>query len=132
MYRVEIMIKELNKLGYTKVELLIVVVLVGIVAFITINKTSYAFAIDNTDSVEEVKNLIELQAEDYAMDNLDLFKETDTNYIIVDDLVEAGYMIGDNKGLVIDPSNSSKSYNDNKIKLEYNKDKNKVVATLID
>ncbi len=126
------MIKELNKLGYTKVELLIVVVLVGIVAFITINKTSYAFAIDNTDSVEEVKNLIELQAEDYAMDNLDLFKETDTNYIIVDDLVEAGYMIGDNKGLVIDPSNSSKSYNDNKIKLEYNKDKNKVVATLID
>ncbi len=126
------MLKKLNKLGYTKVELLIVVVLVGIVAFITINKTSYAFAIDNTSAELEVRNLIELQAEDYAMDNLNLFEETDTNYIVVDDLVEAGYMIGNDKGLVLDPVDASKSYNDSKIKLEYNKDKNKVEATLID
>ncbi len=125
------MIKNLNKFGYTKVELMIVVVLVGIVAFITINKTSYAFAIDNTDSQEEVKNLIEIQAEDYAMDNLSLFEESDTNYIIVDDLVENGYMIGNDKGLVLDPVDNNKTYNDGKIKLEYNKDKNEVKATFI-
>ena len=45
--------KSLNKFGYTKVEVLIIVVLLGVVAFITINSTSYAFAIDTTDSVKE-------------------------------------------------------------------------------
>ncbi len=126
------MFEKLNKLGYTKVELLIVVVLVGIVAFITINKTSYAFTRDDVSVENDIKNLIEMQAEDYALDHLDLFKDTDTNYITVENLADEGYMYKNDKGLIIDPTNKDKTYNDNKIKLEYNKDKNKVEATLID
>lgn len=124
--------KSLNKFGYTKVEVLVVVVLLGIVAFITINSTSYAFAIDTTDSVKEVKSLIEKQAEEYALDNLDLFKEADTNYILVSELVENGYMMANDDGIVTSPDNSGKTFNDNKIKVEYNKDNNKVEATFID
>ena len=124
--------KSLNKFGYTKVEVLVVVVLLGFVAFITINSTSYAFAIDTTDSVKEVKILIEKQAEEYALDNLDLFKEADTNYILVSELVENGYMMANSEGLVTSPDNSGKTFNDNKIKVEYNKDNNKVEATFID
>ena len=124
--------KSLNKFGYTKVEVLVVVVLLGIVAFITINSTSYAFAIDTTDSVKEVKTLIEKQAEEYALDNLDLFKEVDTNYILVSELVENGYMMANEDGMVTSPDNSGKTFNDNKIKVEYDKDNNKVEATFID
>ena len=124
--------KSLNKFGYTKVEVLVVVVLLGIVAFITINSTSYAFAIDTTDSVKEVKSLIEKQAEEYALDNLDLFKEADTNYILVSDLVDNGYMMTNNDGMVTSPDNSGKTFNDNKVKVEYNKESNKVEATFID
>ena len=124
--------KSLNKFGYTKVEVLVVVVLLGIVAFITINSTSYAFAIDTTDSVKEVKSLIEKQAEEYALDNLDLFKEADTNYILVSDLVDNGYMMANSDGMVTSPDNSGKTFNDNKIKVEYNKESNKVEATFID
>ncbi|MCI9280785.1 MAG: hypothetical protein HFI49_00785 [Bacilli bacterium] len=124
--------KSLNKFGYTKMEVLVVVVLLGIVAFITINSTSYAFAIDTTDSVKEVKALIEKQAEEYALDNLDLFNEADTNYILVSELVENGYMMANDDGIVTSPDNSGKTFNDNKIKLEYNKDNNKVEATFID
>lgn len=124
--------KSLNKFGYTKVEVLVVVVLLGIVAFITINSTSYAFAIDTTDSVKEVKSLIEKQAEEYALDNLDLFKEADTNYILVSELVDNGYMMANDDGIVTSPDNSGKTFNDNKIKVEYNKDNNKVEATFID
>ena len=123
--------KSLNKFGYTKMEVLVVVVLLGI-AFITINSTSYAFAIDTTDSVKEVKALIEKQAEEYALDNLDLFNEADTNYILVSELVENGYMMANDDGIVTSPDNSGKTFNDNKIKLEYNKDNNKVEATFID
>lgn len=124
--------KSLNKLGYTKVEVLVVVILLGIVAFITINSTSYAFAIDLTDSVNEVKALIERQAEEYALDNLDLFDEAATNYILVSDLVDKGYMMTNSEGMVTSPDNSGKTFNDNKIKVEYDKENNKVIATFID
>lgn len=124
--------KSLNKLGYTKVEVLVVVVLLGIVAFITINSTSYAFAIDTTESVNEVKSLIEKQAEEYALENLDLFNEASTNYILVSDLVDNGYMMTNDEGMVTSPDNSGRTFNNNKIKVEYNKEENKVNATFID
>ena len=106
--------RKLNQFGYSKIEILVIVLLLGVVAFITINQTSYAFAIDNSSAVEETKGLIELQAENYAIDNLDLFKETTTTYISVNDLVENKYLIGNDEGLITNPSDSSKNYNDNK------------------
>ena len=122
----------MNKLGYSKIEILVVIVLLGIVAFITINKTSYAFEVDEGKAVEEVKYLIEIQAEDYALANTSLFEETNTTYISVDDLIEAGYLIGNDDGLLTDPTDSSKNLNDTKVKLEYNASKNDVVATVVD
>ncbi len=123
--------KKLNEFGYTKFEVLVVVLLLGIVAFVTINKTSYAFEIDKTNNTKEMVNLIEIQAKEYALDNLDLFKDTDTTYISVNNLVEGKYLPSNSKGLVVDPSDNSKSYNDSKIKLEYNKEKNEVLATFV-
>lgn len=122
----------MDKLGYSKIEILIVIVLLGIVAFITINKTSTAFAIDKTDAVNEVKYLIEVQAEDYALANTTLFDETNTTYISVDDLIEAGYLMGNDSGLLTDPTDSSKNLNDTKVRLEYDKDNNNVTATVVD
>ncbi len=122
----------MNKFGYSKIEILVVIVLLGIVAFITINKTSYAFAVDGNEAIDEVKYLIEVQAEDYALANTTLFNETDTTYISVDDLIEAGYLIGNSDGLLTNPIDSSKNFNDSKIKLEYNENQNKVTATVVD
>lgn len=122
----------MDKLGYSKIEILIVIMLLGIVAFITINKTSTAFAIDKTGAVNEVKYLIEVQAEDYALANTTLFDETNTTYISVDDLIEAGYLIGNDSGLLTDPTDSSKNLNDTKVRLEYDADKNNVTATVVD
>ena len=122
----------MNKLGYSKIEILVVIVLLGIVAFITINKTSYAFAVDGTEAVNEVKYLIEVQAEDYALANTSLFEETSTTYISVDDLIEAGYLVGNENGLLTDPTDSSKNFNDKNIRLEYNESENNVTATVVD
>ncbi len=122
----------MNKFGYSKVEILIVIVLLGIVAFIAINKTSYAFAVNEKDAVNEVKYLIEVQAKDYAMANTTLFDETSTTYISVDDLVEAGYLMGDANGIVTDPTDENKNFNDKKVKLEYDEENNDVSATVID
>ncbi len=121
-------------LGYTKVELLVVIVLLGVVAFITINKTSYAFEIDKKEeavAVNDIKKLIEMQAEQYALDNVEeLFSEGDTNVILVADLVQNGYMIGNSKGQIMNPTDSTESYNENKIDLTYDRETNKILAVL--
>jgi len=121
--------KRLNNFGYTKVEILVVIVLLGLVAFITINKTSYAFSINNNEAVKEVITLIEKQAEEYAMNNKDIFNDSNITYISVEDLINNRYLIPNEKGLIISPENPSKSYNNNKIKLEYQN--NKVKASFI-
>ena len=40
-------------------------------------------------------------------------------------------MIGNEEGLVLDPTDSNKNYNENKVKLEYNPEKNEVQATFV-
>ncbi len=122
----------MNKHGYTKIEILVVIVLLGIVAFITVNKASYAFVMDNAEAKSEVKNMIELQAQEYALANLDIFKETNTTFITVNDLVTKGFLLGNNEGLITDPSDNKIVYNENKIKLELNENKKDVKATLVD
>lgn len=124
--------EKLNKLGYTKIEILVIVVLLGVVAFVTINKTSYAFAIDSRGAVDEMKNLIEVQAVDYAMDNLDIFKDTDSTFVSVDELVKKGYLMGDSDGLIKNPQDTNKNFNDSKVKLDFNRDKKQVEASLGD
>ncbi len=123
--------EKLNKLGYSKIEVLAIIVLLGIVAFITINKTSYAFANDDSSAVKEVIKLIEIQAEDYAMDHLEIFEESKTTFITVNDLVENKYLIGNDEGLVTNPANNEENFNSDKIKLEYDEENKKVKATLV-
>lgn len=122
----------MNKYGYTKVEILIIVILLGLVAFITINRTADVFAIDSSKAVLEVKSLIEVQAQDYAIDHLNIFDEVDTTFILVDDLVKNGYLMGNDEGLITNPTDTNQNFNENKIKLEYNRDKNEVSATFVD
>ena len=84
-----------NKNGYTIIELIIVIAVVGIVGFVFLNKASYAFS----DRVEAEENLIiqktknvEMQAIKYGEDHKGLFEETKTTYIRVIDLIEENYI----------------------------------------
>ena len=120
----------LDKLGYTKVDLIIVIVLISIVAFITINKTALAFENKTADYENDMIALIEEEAKNYALDNLELFADNNIVYINVNDLVENNYMFGNKDGLIVHPSEPNKNYNDNKVKLEYD-GKNQVKATFV-
>lgn len=123
--------KTLNKLGYSKVEVLIVIVLLGVVAFITINKTSYAFTMDNSKVTTELKNLIEIRAVDYGTDHKEIFKESNEYVVTVEDLIDAHYLEGNDDGVIINPMDSSKSFNSAKIRLIYNTDADLVEASII-
>lgn len=110
-----------NNRGYTVVELIVVIVVVGVLAFVGINKASYAFS-DQEVALEKSTNfkieLIEKQAVKYGEDHKELFEESTTTYIRVIDLIENKYLL--------ESENDSIGVNQ-KIKLEY-KDEN-VTAT---
>jgi len=81
--------------GYTVIELLIVIVVVGVISFTAINKASYAFS-EEVEELEELEiqkqKLIENQAANYGESNKDLFDESNTIYIRVKDLIEGNYL----------------------------------------
>ena len=124
------MVVIVNKRGYTVIELIIVMILFGVVTAITISATSYAFK-DNSEEFYKARvNNIESNAKRYGM-TLEEVKTEGSKIIIVNDLVEAGYLSADNdKGDIIDPRNSKATLNNVKIKITYSEEKG-YKATLI-
>lgn len=104
-----------NKNGYTIIELMIVIVVVGVLAFAAINKASYAFS-DNNEALKELEKqkttLIENAAIRYGEEHMDIFEESKTTYIRVTDLIENNYLLVDEDG------NISKEAVDNNQKIE--------------
>lgn len=83
------------KKGYTIPELVIVIVVLGLISILIINKTSYAFVTDNT-SEETVKLILVKSATSYANTFKDELKKEKTKYISASEMIEAGYLIDDN------------------------------------
>lgn len=85
-----------NNKGYTVLELIIVIAVVGVFAFVAINKASYAFSEDiiaNEQLVEQKIKMIEKQAIKYAEEHIEVFEDSNTAYIRVVDLIDANYIL---------------------------------------
>ena len=114
------MMKTKNLIVYEIASILLVFT---IVYFISVNKISYAFSYDDVKELQESKvKLITSSAKLYGEINCDLFEESDTIYVTVNDLVVNGYLLpDDDKGSVKDPSGDVKLLNDTRIRIT-NKD----------
>ena len=90
-----------NKKGFTLVELLSAIVLLGIIITLGIFSVS---SIRNTILDKQYKNVkteIELAAEKY-------YSDTESSKVFVDTLVKEGYLKADNKSMIIsDPRDKS-------------------------
>ena len=107
---------KLNKKGYTMPELLILLGVVSIVAFIAIAKISFAFKeIDNSDSIEKQdKKIVNKSAELYSRKIADRIKEEKVVYLTADDLIKDGFLYNDD------------SYKTIKFKFSYDEEKDKI------
>ncbi|HIS18234.1 MAG TPA: prepilin-type N-terminal cleavage/methylation domain-containing protein [Candidatus Coprovivens excrementavium] len=112
----------MKKNGYTALEMLIVIIVLGVFTIGILSTTSYAFKDKSESYYNETVHLIERQAALYGetLNNL----KTEGNLIItLSDLIEKGYYIADDDaGNVIDPRNSNATLNGLKIKLTYEED----------
>ena len=108
-----------EKNGYTTLQMLIVIGILGIFTLVLIGTTSYAYKDKSDEYYEEKIHLIVKQAELFGESSETLKKEGNLN-ITVNDLVNAGYFVADdNDGNVIDPRNSKANLNGLRIVLNY-------------
>ena len=95
-----------------------ILVVFTIVYFIAANGISYAFVNEEETYLYSHKiNEIKLSSVKYIELNPDIFNESETAYITVDDLVTSELLDADGDGKVRDPLNPIKSLNGIKIRL---------------
>lgn len=93
-----------------------------VVYFVAANKISYAFEYSEKDAqYENIILQIETVSKYYASNNLDLFKDENTIYITVNDLVTSGIFPSEN-GKVNDPRSDVLTLNDVKLRITKNND----------
>lgn len=112
----------MKKNGYTVIEMLIVIVVLGIFTIGILSTTSYAYKDKTQSYYEETQYLIEKQAKMYG-ETLNNLKSEGNLIITLNDLIEHGYYTADDSsGNVVDPRNSKATLNGLKIKLTYEED----------
>lgn len=93
--------------------------------FVLVNKVSYAFTSDYNPNKVYYKtiDIIKKSAIAYGNNNLELFKEQDTIYKKVQDLIDAKLLIPNEDGNIINPLKEDETLNNNVIKIKKEKDK---------
>lgn len=113
----------MNKKGYTGIELLIVIGVIGVIFFVGANQVSSTFDIDyNKELYDQTIETIEKTAEVYAEVNKELFSESTDIYLTVGELVEKNTALASSEGVVSDPRDNNKNLNDLKVKLSLTDD----------
>ena len=116
----------MNNKGYTAVEMLVLFIVVGIIAIISIHKITYAFASKGGISLRENAFLIiEAEAKKYGEKNPNVFAEENEYYMDVNALVEAGYLLKDNEKTIL----GFDDLFDKKIKIS--KEEDKITAVVL-
>lgn len=121
----------MKKNGYTTIELLSIIGVLGIFTIIVLASTSYAYKDRSSIYFNQIVEVAEKQAELYG-GTLSNLKEEGSLVITLGDLVEKGYYVADDTdGNVSDPRNSKDTLNGLKIKLVYKED-GTIVAKVIE
>lgn len=120
----------MKKNGYTLIELLVLVGILGIAMFVIISKTSFAFQDNKEELYENQKNLILRQAKEFGgtLENLKADKEA---IVMVSELIEYEYLAPNSDDKYIDVRNGNDISN-LKIKLVYNEEDESITASIIE
>lgn len=120
----------MNKNGYTGLELLGLIIILGVITILATNKISHAFSDDPNYLYKSEQKLILLLAKNYGNDKINELKELkNSKTITVNDLIVNGYLTPSNdEGDYFDPRNNKRKMNDINIKITYD-DKKKQIET---
>lgn|SRR5574344_1898083 len=120
----------MKKNGYTVIELLGLIAILGLIALITLPQMSHAFVNDKEEVYQNQISIYLKQAEKYGESNKDTIKKEDGEVISIQDLIDKGYIGANEDGKVIDLRDNKSILNELKIKLIYDADSGKILAQL--
>ena len=110
-------------------KIIALIVLLGVFSigyFVLMNKVSYAFVndYDVDGEYESTMEIIKASAIAYGKQNIDAFKKEDGNTIYpkVQDLIDAGLLVPNSEGLIVNPKKSGESLNSKMITVKYEND----------
>lgn len=116
--------------GYTVVELVVTLAVFTVVYFTGAIIVSGNFkGVTSEDRYEQKIAAIEKQASIYGKSNEELFKESNSVYVTIEELALANVIVTNGVGTVADPRDEDKTLNDIKVKLT--KEKDKVTAKVL-
>lgn len=104
-----------KKNGFSLIEILAVIVIIGIVSAIAVTSYNYVKTSVLESEYENLVYQIEMKAEDYAFDNN---IDASVYYVTAETLYETGYLTADEEGLIISPLDGS-TLNCNVITIKY-------------
>lgn len=111
-----------KKNGYTAIDLIIVIVVLGVITLFVIGKNSYAFE-DHTEEFYQNKlDLILQRAEKYGETIKDQIEKDGEVIVSVNELVVKKYMGANEEGKVEDPRDTKKDLNDRQVILKIEND----------
>ena len=114
------------------IDLLIVIVVFGVITFITISKVSYALSDDKEEVYKLEVKYIETGARAYGQTKIEEIKQKSTTVTVNHLLNENFLQADDDSGNIYDPRDKAETLNDKKVKLTYDKKKDKVKAEFQD
>lgn len=118
-----------KKNGYTYIDILMIIVVLGLVTLFTVPKLSHAFENNKDTLYNESLELYLNQATRYGNTIKDEVKENNSYIVSIKDLVDKGY-IGSTNGDVTDIRDGSSMLNI-KIHLIYDEEKDEVYAEVV-
>lgn len=108
----------MKKNGYTIVELIVVLVLVGVIYFTFIGKVSFAFKQDYKEELyKQFIDTVEKNTLIYAQKNQDFFGEEEEIYMTIKNLADLKLVTINEEGNVVDPRDEEKNLNNLRVKI---------------
>ena len=114
-----------SKNGYTVIELVVLIAILGVVTLVFLTKTSYIFKKEQSAKIND-DAVIENQAEKYAESIKEELKEENTKVILVQTLIDNNYLVADENGKYVSREDETKYLNDEKIEISYNAEEDKI------
>lgn len=116
--------KKMKNKGYTVAELLIVIAVFSVLYFGATFIVSKSIGINYEEELYQEKiTAIETQAAIYARQNKDIFKDSPSVYMTINELAVANAVISNSEGKVTDPRSKDEDLNELKVKITSDSDK---------
>ena len=124
----------MNNKGYSALEILAIIVIIGIFSLLATTKISHAFSDDPDNLYKSEQKLILSIAKNYGMDHIKEIKDhKNSRTISIDDLVVNGYLNASNEnGDYLDPRDNNRVMNDINIKIIYDEEKEEIETKIME